>query len=163
MKHAYLLVAFILVLLPSANAAFRFRKVQPAKQQVQTAGYQVTYKAGLMPHFREAGYGPKFRQFRPSPYSNGSDGPALSIASFTAAMLAVAGIALGIAGPPAFLVVAGVLAVGAIVMGAIALKRKAQMKSLAIAGLVIGSAAILAGIVYGIYVAVAIISFLGSF
>src|SRR4051812_30431561 len=161
MKYAFLIIAALFLLSSSADAAFRFKKLQPAGQQTQTQGQHIAHGSGPAFHFRESAYGHAFKRFAPARYHDGGDGPGFGIASLAAAMLSVAGIALGIAGSPVFLVAAGVLAISAIVLGIVGVRR--QMKGLAIAGIVIGGSAIIAGIVYAIIVAAAVFAFLGAF
>jgi hypothetical protein len=150
MKYTFLLIIALLLLPEFAGAAFRFKKQSPAAQHFKTEERHIMHQAGQAFALREAAaFEQTFRRFVPARYRHAAQGPELGIASFVAALLSICCIALATgAGTPFFLIAGGVLAVAAIVLGALGLKR--DMKGLAIAGLTIGSVVIITGIVYAI-------------
>jgi hypothetical protein len=159
MRSAFLLLAFLFLLLPSsADAAFKYKTPASALRQTAVQTQDVAFNAGRRYHFSTSSLGPRIRGFR-SAYNAASDGPGFGIGSLAAGLLSLGCIALGLAGPWGFFVAAGVLAIGAVVLGTIGLKRR--MRGFAIAGLIIGAAALVGGTIFAIYIAVAILSFVG--
>jgi hypothetical protein len=151
-----LLIALCLSNLP-ANSAFIIKQNNNAEQECMTQQRVAHYKkiASFLSH---KPFGDATRRFAPGRYGN-SD-PTFGILSLGAGIASLAClIVAALAFSPVFAIAAGVLAIGAVVFGAIGLNRKPN--GAAIAGLCIGIGIIVAALIYAALIAVVVGALLG--